>query len=567
MLLFSIDKDVGMLRPRGPGRIRTQMLFGMSMLFIVVTILAFSSFQGVAKFRKLTKSIRIRATELPLAAELNQRICDLRVTLYQYSFRRSEFAYSSLAVPSHASDRMYLAQQFKTDLAAVKHALIDYGKQLRISKNSDERIGDTRLEVETVGKINDSLQRIEALWDSEDCVFGDPAGTTIGDELSDLQEFASELPGFMKDRMDDFHDEARNEYHTWMTISAVNTLAAVLLILYLGQRFRVCLFKPLQALVNGSRIVAAGNFQHRIRLKRNDEVSELAEAMNEMTRKFCSIRDDLDRQVRLRTKEVVRSEQLASVGFLAAGVAHEINNPLASIAWSAESLESRLQELFDDDEDDTVEGEPHVESEEEQFEREEIAILQRYLKRIQEEAFRCKGITDSLLDFSRLGDTKKQATDLSELVTSVIEMLQHLGKYRRKTITFESAGPIIALVTPQEIKQVVLNLITNGLDSLNEDGSVKVTLTSDGQCATITVTDNGCGMSEEVMQHLFEPFFTRRRDGSGTGLGLSITYQIIADHGGTIEPSSAGPGHGSTFKIFLPMVEHEKAKETFRKAA
>ena len=112
-----------MLFSRGQGRIRTQMLFGMAMLFIVVSILAFSSYQGVAKFRKLTKSIRIRATELPLAADLNQRVCDLRVTLYRYRFRKSEIENSSFSTPANESDRLWLAQQFTNDIAAVEDAL------------------------------------------------------------------------------------------------------------------------------------------------------------------------------------------------------------------------------------------------------------------------------------------------------------------------------------------------------------------------------------------------------------------------------------------------------------
>src|SRR5664279_3571883 len=111
------------------------------------------------------------------------------------------------------------------------------------------------------------------------------------------------------------------------------------------------IFRPLKILIKGSRRVASGQFQYRIKLESNDEMSELAAAMNDMTARFQDIRDDLDRQVQDRTKQVVRSEQLASVGFLAAGVAHEINNPLASIALCAESLESRFAELTPADDD------------------------------------------------------------------------------------------------------------------------------------------------------------------------------------------------------------------------
>ena len=125
----------------------------------------------------------------------------------------------------------------------------------------------------------------------------------------------------------------------WVTSS----LAALLFVLFV-KLFYDWVFRPLRILIKGSRRVAAGQFHYRIQLDTHDEMSELAEAMNDMTARFREIRDDLDQQVRERTNQVVRSEQLASVGFLAAGVAHEINNPLASIAMCAESLESRFGE-------------------------------------------------------------------------------------------------------------------------------------------------------------------------------------------------------------------------------
>jgi signal transduction histidine kinase len=103
------------------------------------------------------------------------------------------------------------------------------------------------------------------------------------------------------------------------------------------------------------------------------------------------------------------------------------------------------------------------------------------------------------------------------------------------------------------MKQVVLNLITNGLDSVDHGGRVTVTVAANGPNADIVVVDNGCGLTEEVRQHLFEPFFTRRRSGQGTGLGLSITYRIVAEHGGQIIVHSAGVGKGSRFTVTLPL--------------
>jgi signal transduction histidine kinase len=232
---------------------------------------------------------------------------------------------------------------------------------------------------------------------------------------------------------------------------------------------------------------------------------------------------------------VIRSEQLASVGFLAAGVAHEINNPLASIAMCAESLESRFADLASGEAD--------------------AQVARRYLELIQAEAFRCKGITEKLLDFSRLGEFRRQATAVMALVTDVAEMLRHVGRFAGRTIEIEAGQDVLVMVNPQEIKQVVLNLLVNALDSIEESGQVRVAARRSGGECLLTFADDGCGMTEEVLEHLFEPFFTRRKAGQGTGLGLSIVHRIVADHGGRIEASSAGPGKGSMLRVVLPLAD------------
>jgi signal transduction histidine kinase len=364
-----------------------------------------------------------------------------------------------------------------------------------------------------------------------------------------MYDLAGTLPKELHDRMHDFAKQVKTEYRTWIFLEWTATVGTGIFLSVVLFLFYDFLFRPLNVLIAGSRRIAQqDDFDHRIHLRSSDEMAELATALNDMTARFQEIRSDLDEQVQQRTKEVVRSEQLASVGFLAAGVAHEINNPLASIAWSAESLESRLHDILNADAANLTADQ-----------QAEIEILRKYLRRIQDEAFRCKGITEKLLDFSRLGDVEKQNTDLGELVLGVIEMVRHLGKYREKKIELIQPEYVVAPVNPQELKQVVLNLITNALDSLDPSGTVWVSLRKSGPWAELVVRDNGCGMSSEVLRHLFEPFFTRKRDGSGTGLGLSISWRIVADHGGAIEPASDGPGQGARMRVLLPLVAKEKA--------
>ncbi len=318
--------------------------------------------------------------------------------------------------------------------------------------------------------------------------------------LIELQNLGKELPHYLERRMLTLSQDVKSQYRAWIVLTWFAAIAAtVLLTLFISLGYR-WIFRPLRILVKGSRRVAGGDFDYQIQVASHDEMAELADAMNDMTNRFRAVRDDLDHQVQVRTKQVVRSEQLASVGFLAAGVAHEINNPLASIALCAESMESRMLEIAPACGD-------------------EAEVMGRYLKMIQTEAFRCKEITEKLLDFSRLGEVKRQNADLRELVQNVVEMVGHLGKYQNRHIQFAAGDPVIALVNSQEIKQVVLNLVTNALDSLEAGGTLDIELVRKANFAEMIFTDNGCGMSDEVLKHLFEPFFTRKRGGQGTGLG------------------------------------------------
>ncbi|HEX5105254.1 MAG TPA: HAMP domain-containing sensor histidine kinase, partial [Pirellulaceae bacterium] len=413
---------------------------------------------------------------------------------------------------------------------------------------ADIRFGDRSHERKTIAALEESLAELKALQDNHTWVKEESDVIRLADRVDEMYDLAGTLPKELHDRMHDFAQQVKTEYRTWIFLEWTATIGAAIFLPVILFLFYDFLFRPLNVLITGSRRIAQqDDFDHRIHLRSRDEMAELATALNDMTARFQEIRSDLDEQVQQRTKEVVRSEQLASVGFLAAGVAHEINNPLASIAWSAESLESRLYDILGAGADESA-GQ----------EQSEVEILRKYLRRIQDEAFRCKGITEKLLDFSRLGDVEKQDTDLGDLVQGVIDMVRHLGKYREKKIELISPEYVVAPINAQEMKQVVLNLITNSLDSLDHGGTVWISLRKNGPWAELVVRDDGCGMSPEVLRHLFEPFFTRKRDGSGTGLGLSISWRIVTDHGGTIEPSSDGPGKGARMRVLLPLVAKDK---------
>jgi two-component system, NtrC family, sensor kinase len=279
-----------------------------------------------------------------------------------------------------------------------------------------------------------------------------------------------------------------------------------------------------------------------------------------MMKRLHDLYSDLARQVNERSRQLVRSERLASVGFLAAGVAHEINNPLASIAFCSEALEARLAELLRQVPTTGRTGD-------------EREVFAKYLKMIQEEAFRCKSITERLLAFSRTGERKREMTDLGQLVQSVLDITQHLQNFRGKQIAFEkipergSNGRIQAPVNAEEIKSVVLNLVVNALDSMEDGGKLTIQLLQKDGMAEMRFADTGCGMTQEVLENIFEPFFTRSRTGKGTGLGLTISHRIINQHGGEIEAASPGPSQGSTFTVRLPLQFEETPGQPAGEAA
>jgi len=522
--------------------IRRKLLVGLGLLVLVVSILSSTGLVATYAYRNLVNSLSWRVSELPLAAELNRHVSDLRITVGELrGLRLNTFPDTNAnLVPM----RVRMARdQFRSQLDEVDETLKRYRDQLAGETRADPRMSDHQRERETARKIEAQLGRIRDANRDEDWMLDNVKIGWLDVELEQLQVLTTELPSHLHAKLAGFSHEVRGQYGVLICIAWIATVSACLVFaLFVRLSYR-WIFRPLRTLIAGSRRVASGEFGYRIRLETGDEMAELAKALNDMTARFQEIRDDLDRQVQERTKQVVRSEQLASVGFLAAGVAHEINNPLASIAICAESLEGRFREILDDSDS-------------------QQAVIGNYLRMIQTEAFRCKGITEKLLDFSRIGPGKRQNTDLGELIRGVLEMLGHLGKYQRRHIEFAPREAVTAAVNPQELKQVVLNLLTNALDSLDDGGTVRVQLESRGGYAVLSVIDDGCGMDAEVLEHVFEPFFTRRRGGQGIGLGLSITYRIIADLGGDIEAYSAGSGRGSTFRVRLPLAASECSPHT-----
>ena len=362
--------------------IRNKLIVGIALLVVILLTMSISSFQGTYAYRELVRSISSRAHELELATDLASQVSDLRVTLADLDDAQR---YDDHLQPSWAPG---LNADFSSQLAEVSKTIRQYEIKLNEHEHHDFEIGEPSHERDAVSRTYTCLASIEELTSVDRWYLEAERTNSLRTNLIELQNLGKELPHYLEYRMLTLSQDVKSRYRTWIVLTWVSAIAAmILLTLFISLGYR-WVFRPLRMLVKGSRQVAGGDFNFRIQIPNHDEMGELADAMNQMTSRFCAIRDDLDHQVQVRTKQVVRSEQLASVGFLAAGVAHEINNPLASIALCAESLESRLQEIAPAN-------------------HEQAEVVARYLKMIQTEAFRCKEITEKLLDFSRMGEVQR----------------------------------------------------------------------------------------------------------------------------------------------------------------
>jgi two-component system NtrC family sensor kinase len=231
---------------------------------------------------------------------------------------------------------------------------------------------------------------------------------------------------------------------------------------------------------------------------------------------------------------VGRAEKLAAVGRLAAGVVHEINNPLATIAACAEALEHRVEEgAF--------------------AESDAVTDLEEYLSLIKSEAFRCKSITTGLLDFSRVRTGERHPTDLGDLLNSSANLISHQkrGGNIKIEVDIEDQLPRVNADGGQ-IQQAVIALATNAIDSMPVGGTLTFRAFSQPNSVVIEVEDMGIGIPPENLSKVFEPFFTTKEVGKGTGLGLAVCYGIITEHGGRLSVRSS-MGKGSTFSMLLPV--------------
>jgi len=295
------------------------------------------------------------------------------------------------------------------------------------------------------------------------------------------------------------------------------------------------IMRPLRAMRDGVRRIASGKFDQRLPAQGESEFIQLTDDFNRMAAELDEWYRDLEAKVAAKSRELVQSERLASVGFLAAGVAHEINNPLGIISGFAELSLKKLRSATDSAAVDDA---------------------RRSLQIIRDEAFRCREITEKLLTMSRGGSATHSPVDLYGVIEDVATMMGAHTAYRDRRVEIE-VDPELELTVlgdDAELRQVLLNLCVNAMEAVDPvTGVVRIICRRDVDSIELCVEDNGCGMTAEVREHVFEPFFTARRGGRrGTGLGLSITRAIVESLGGSIRAESAGVDGGSRLVATIP---------------
>jgi two-component system NtrC family sensor kinase len=333
-------------------------------------------------------------------------------------------------------------------------------------------------------------------------------------------------------------------------IAAVSLTFIVIASLAVGFFVHRLVYLPLRDLEGGAQRLSTGNLDQPIPVRSDDEFGKLASLFNGMTDALRNSRQQLrewgrtleqkvesrTQELRLAQAETMRGEKLASVGLLASGVAHELNNPLTGILTFSHLLRRKMPDKSADAED--------------------MDLVIRETKR-------CAAIIKRLLDFAREKLPEKKFTDLNQVIDDTVRIVEQPAHLRDIEITLDLDRTLPPIwIDADQIKQVIMNMVVNAQHAVEEKGSIAISThrssdprapaTEPKPMVAISIVDTGCGIPEANLQRIFDPFFTSKDVGKGTGLGLSVSHGIVEAHGGLIEVESK-VGEGSTFRVLLPL--------------
>lgn len=546
--------------------IRRKLVIGLAIVFAMVLLLTIAGLSALYAYHGAIEAIRTRRDDEPHRADLakafeslteplvhleNERVNELIKKHIDENISRVQrpekiTGPNGEVSPLKPIDRWKLYEpdtlilhQTMWDERRKKVAdkLTEFYRRWELSSRGKE---STRLYNVQSSMLKSIQNKLELLDSKRGCTDCDDHGQLVFSmmfDVIDLQNLINDFPEGVSSIDSTLHNSWDVlEWRLWL-IGVPTTIVLILFfgLIYFGYRW---ILVPISQLYEAAARVGQGDYSYRIKIFGRDEMAVLGQLFNKMTERFQTDKTKLAKEVDERSRQLVRNERLASIGFFASGVAHEINNPLHAIGAAAESLNEQLgsrslgNELSDSDRE----------------------LLLNYLEMIERESTRCQQITARVLDFARGTNAPKTRHNLTEIVNEVLEMVRHMSKFDGHTIIFDKNTPHFVDVCPAEIKQVILNLVANGLEAITGKGTLSIYIDETFDEVILNVQDNGCGMTAQVIENLYEPFFTEKPNGKGTGLGLSITNRIVGDHGGRIEATSDGPGKGSTFRVHLPRI-------------
>jgi len=330
------------------------------------------------------------------------------------------------------------------------------------------------------------------------------------------------------------------------TVILNSVIITVFISLFSGVFILLLVNKPLKKLSKGIEEVGKGNLSYRIPLKSRDELGIIARQFNDMSRKldtaYKEIKDwseNLNVKVEQKTEElkniydqVVQIERLASLGKLSATVAHELNNPLEGILTYSKLIQKKLKASED--------GKDYTK-------------IIEFLTLIAEESARCGKIVKDLLLFSHRDTDEFTKADLSQIIDKSITLINHHLEINNVKLTkYYPIEKIEIFCNSQKIQQALMSLLINAIESMPNGGQIIIDVKHENNLAVIRIKDEGFGIPEKDLSHIFEPFYSTKEAAKGTGLGLSVVYGIISLHNGHVEVEETSQ-QGTTFKITLPI--------------
>ncbi|HOP07815.1 MAG TPA: ATP-binding protein [candidate division Zixibacteria bacterium] len=350
------------------------------------------------------------------------------------------------------------------------------------------------------------------------------------------------------------------------TATILLTVVVTILTIIFVAFFVQIVTKPVKQLVEITDQVSRGDLTQRVEVTQHDEIGRLANTFNKMIESLKLSRDEieeynrnLEEKIIQRTLELeqaqaqlVQSEKMSAIGQLAAGVAHELNNPLGGILGYAQFALEKMKKSL-----------PSAAN------QKEMTSYVKYLTDIETQARRCKAIVQNLLRFSRASkETDFEPVNINSVITDTVIFVEH-QLHMNQIELVDDLDPNIPPIMGNagQLQQVFTNLIINAMHASPPESTITVSsrfspaLGEFGGAVEASVRDNGCGISPENINKIFEPFFTTKDVGKGTGLGLSVSYGIINEHGGEIRVDSK-PGQYTIFTIILPLQKPQKASDT-----